>query len=79
MPYSGLYCRRITQRRLEMPSIRKPGAPNLNLWPGCTIQKPEVVSKVPEIVRNVVELIVIRKTRVKISRGQTEVDLQNRK
>jgi len=41
------------------------------LWPGSTIQKPEVVSKVPEMVRNVVELIVIRKTRVKIIRGQT--------
>ena len=65
LPYSGRYCRLITQRRLEMPSIRKPGAPNLNLWHGSTIQKPEVVSKVPEMVRNVVELIVIRKTRVK--------------
>ena len=71
LPYSGLYCRRIAHRRLEMRSIRKSGAPNLNLWPGSTIQKPEVVSKVPEMVRNVVELIVIRKTRVKICRGQT--------
>ena len=71
LPYSGLYCRRIAHRRLEMHSIRKLGAPNLNLWQGSTIQKPEVLTKVPEMVRNVVELIVIRKTRVKISRAQT--------
>ena len=31
LPYSGMYCRRIAHRRLEMLSIRKPGAPNLNL------------------------------------------------
>ena len=31
LPYSGLYCRRIAHRRLEMRSIRKSGAPNLNL------------------------------------------------
>jgi len=54
MPYSGLYCRRIAHRRLEMLSIRKTGAPNLNVWPRSTIQKPEVLSKVPEMVRNVV-------------------------
>jgi len=50
LPYSGLYCRRIAHRRLEMLSIRKPGATNLNLWPGSTIQKPEVLTKVPEMV-----------------------------
>ena len=71
LPYSGLYCRRIAHRRSEMLSIRKPGAPNLNLWPGSTIQKPEVLTKVPEIARNVVKLTVIRKTRVKSRHGQT--------
>ena len=71
LPYSGLYCRRIAHRRLEMPSVRKPGAPNLNLWPGSTVQKPEVLTKVPEIAGNVVKLTVIRKTRVKSRHGQT--------
>ena len=52
LPHSGLYCRGIAHRRLEMLSIRKPGAPNLNLWPESTIQKPEVRSKVPEMVRS---------------------------
>jgi len=70
LPYSGLHCRRIAHRRLEMLSIRKPGAPNLNLWPRSTIQKPEVLSKVPEIVGNAVKLTVIRKTRVKSRRRQ---------
>ena len=31
LPYSGRHCRRIAHGRLEMLSIRKPGAPNLNL------------------------------------------------
>ena len=79
LPYSGLHCRRIAHGRLEMLSTRKPGAPNLNLWPGSTVQKPEVLSKVPGMVRNVVKLTVIRKTRVKSRRCQGEVDLQNRK
>ena len=47
LPYSGLYCRGIVHRRLEKLSIRKPGAPYLNLWPESTIQKPEILSKVP--------------------------------
>ena len=71
LPYSGLYCHRIARSRLGILSIRKPGAPNLNLWPGSTIQKPEVLTKVPEMVPNVVKLTVIRKTRVKSLRGQT--------
>ena len=71
LPYSGRYRRRIAHRRLEMLSIRKPGTPDLNLWPGCTTQKPEVLSKVPEMVRNVVKLTPIRKTRTKCRRGQT--------
>ena len=71
LPYSGLYRRRIAHRRLEMLSIRIPGAPNLNLSPGSTVQKLEVLTKVPEMVRNVVKLIVIQKTRVKSRRGQT--------
>ena len=33
LPYSGLYCRRIAHRRLEMLYIRTPGAKNLNLGP----------------------------------------------
>ena len=49
--YFGLHGHRIARRRLEMLSIRKPGAPNLNLWPESTIQKPEVLSKVLEMVR----------------------------
>ena len=53
-----------------MLSIRTSGAQNLNLWQGSTIQKPEVLTKVPEMVRNVVKLTVIQKMRVK-SRGQT--------
>ena len=59
LPYSGLPCRRIAHRRLEMLSIRKPGAPDLNLLPESTIQKQEVLSKVPEIIRKVVKLIVL--------------------
>ena len=57
--YSGLYCRGIVHRQLEKFSIRKSGAPNL--WPESTIQKPEVRSKVPEMVGKVVKLTVIRK------------------
>ena len=75
LPYSGLCCHRIAHRPLEILSIRKPGAPNLNLWPGSTIQKPEVLSKVPEMVRNVVKLIVIQKTRVKSRRGQEMLEV----
>ena len=71
LTYFGLYWRRIAHRRLEMLSIRKSGARNLNLWPGSTIQKPEVHSKVPKMVRNVVKLTSIRKTRAKSCRGQT--------
>ena len=67
LPYSGLHCRGIVHRRLEKLSIRKPGAPDLNLWPESTIQKPEILSKVPEMVRKVVKLTVIRKKR----HGQT--------
>jgi len=41
--------------------MRELGATNLNLWTGSRIQKPEVVSKMPEMVRNVVKFTVIRK------------------
>jgi len=71
LPYCGLYCRRIAHLRLEMLSLRTPGVQNLNIWPESTIQKPEVLTKVPEMVQNVVKLIAIRKTRVKSRRGQT--------
>ena len=37
MSHSGLYCRGIAHRRLEMLSIRKPHAPNLNLWPESSV------------------------------------------
>ena len=69
----------MADRWLEMLSIRKLGALNLNLWTGSTVQKPELLSKVPDMVRNVVKLIVIRKTRVKVVVVEPEVDLQNRK
>jgi len=62
LPYSGLYCHGIAHRRLEMLSIRKTGAPNLNLWPASTTRKPEVLSKVPEMVQKVAKLTEIRKT-----------------
>ena len=62
LPCSGLYCRVIAHRRLEMLSIRKRGAPNLNLSSESTIQRPEVLSKVHEMVRKVVKLSVIQKT-----------------
>ena len=71
LPYSGLYCRGIVHRRLEKLSIRKSGAPNLNLWPVSTIQKPEIHSAVPKMVRNVVKLTAFRKMRAKSRRGQT--------
>jgi len=45
--------------------MRKLGATNLNLWTGSRIQKPEVVSKMPEMVQNVVKFTVIRQIRDK--------------
>ena len=51
--------------------MRKLVATNLNLWTGSGIQKPEVLSKMSEIVRNVVKFAVIRKMRDKKSRGHT--------
>jgi len=75
LPYSGLYCRGIIHRRLEKLSIRKPGAPDLNLWPESSIQKLEILSKVPEMVRKLVKLTVIRKNVM----VKPEVNLQNRK
>ena len=74
LPHSGLYCRGIAHRRLEMLSIRKPGAANLNLWPESTIQKPEVRSKVPEMVRS---REIDRNSKNVVVKP--EVDLQNRK
>ena len=58
-----------------MLSIRKQSAPDLNLWPESTIQKPEVLSKVYKMVRKVVKLTVIQKNVL----VKPEVDLQNRK
>ena len=56
-----------------MLPMRKLGATNLNLWTGSRIQKPEVVSKMPEIVRNVVKFNVIRKMRDKNDADKPEV------
>jgi len=53
--------------------VRKLGATNLNLWTGSRIQKPEVLSKMPEKVRNVVKFTVIRKMRDKKVADKPEV------
>jgi len=53
--------------------MRKLGATNLSQWTGSRIQKPEVVSKMPEIVRNVVKFNVIRKMRDKNVADKPEV------
>jgi len=51
-----------TQTAQEMlPIYKKPGATNLNVWTGSRIRKPEVLSKMSEIVRNVVKLTAIEK------------------
>jgi len=60
LPYSGLYCRRIAHRRLEMLSVSTLGAQNSNLGP-------ELLSKMLEMVRNAVKFIFIRKMREKSS------------
>jgi len=44
-----------------MRPMRELGVTNLHLWTGSRIHKPEVVSKMPETVRNVVKCTVIRK------------------
>ena len=53
--------------------MRKLGATNLNLWTGSRIQKPEVLSKMLEKVRNVVKFTVIRKVRYKKVADKPEV------
>jgi len=53
---------RSNSKRLEMLSIRTPVH---------KIQKPEVLSKMPEMVRNAVKIIFIRKMREKSRRRQT--------
>jgi len=45
------------------------------MWPESTIQKPEVLSKVHEMIRKVVKLTLIQKNVL----VKPEVDLQNRK
>jgi len=57
-PGDSPFCRilaRIADRWLEMLPIRKTGATNLNRWTGSRSRKPEVLSKMPEMVRNAVE------------------------
>jgi len=56
-----------------MLPISKPGATNLNMWTGDRIQKPEVLSKMPEIVLNAVKFTFIRKMRDKIVVVKPEV------
>jgi len=53
--------------------MRKLDATYLNLWTGSRIQKSEVLSKMPEIVRNVVKFNVIRKVRDKNVADKPEV------
>ena len=56
--------RSIVHRRLEKLSIKKPGAPDLNLWPESTIQKKVVITsarngpKSREIDRNSKNVVV---------------------
>jgi len=73
LPYSGVYCRGIVHRRLEKLSIRKPGAPNLNLGPEVQFRNRKYFQKClkwsesREIDRNSKNVVV-----------KPEVDLQNR-
>ena len=46
--YSGLYCRRIAHRRLEMLSIRTLGAQNLNLGPEVQSRNRKYIQKCPK-------------------------------
>ena len=71
LPYSGPYGRRIADSRLEMLPRRKSGARSRNLQTRSGILKPEVLSKVLEIVGNVMKLTIFRKNREKCRRGQT--------
>ena len=48
LPYSGMYCRRIAHRRLEMVSIRIPGAQNLNLGPEVQFRNRKYFQKCPK-------------------------------
>ena len=45
LPYSRLYGCRMADRRLEMLSIRTPGAPNLNLGPEVQFRKRKYFQK----------------------------------
>jgi len=49
-----------------MLPIRKTDATNLNLWSGSRSRKPELLSQMPEIVRNAVKFTFIRKVCDKI-------------
>jgi len=54
-----------------MLPMTKSGATSRNLYTGSGILKPEVLSKVLEIVGNVVKFTIFRKNREKSRRGQT--------
>ena len=73
MPHSGPYGCRIADRRLEMLPIRKTDATNLNLWSGSRSRKLELLSQMPEIVRNAVKFTFIRKVCDKIVVVKPEV------
>ena len=74
MPFSGPYSCRIADRRLEILSMRKLRATYLKLWTGRRIQKPEVVSKMSEIVRNV-KFTVIRNCVKKIIAAFDDIEI----
>ena len=61
LPYSGPHGCSIADSRFKMLPTTKSAASGLNMWPRSTIQKPEVLTNVPEMVRNVVKLTIIRK------------------
>jgi len=64
---------RIADKRLDMLPIRKTDATNLNLWSGSKRRKPELLSQMPEIVRNAVKFTFIRKVCDKIVVVKLEV------
>jgi len=74
LPFSGPYSCRIADRRLEILSMRKLRATYLKLWTGRRIQKPEVVSKMSEIVRNV-KFTVIRNCVKKIIAAFDDIEI----
>ena len=48
LPYSASYCRLIAHRRLEVLSVRTPGAQNLNLGPEVQLRNRKYFQKCPQ-------------------------------